>query len=249
MADGGMMDNVMKMAPMAMMALAPGGEVSGNPLLSAPSQAAPAPNWAGQYKSPASEGGGPSIEATPQAAAGQTTDLSDTAKDAQDNYQTAKAGKQVKGGNKQASDITGSFQSPEMGSQFASAAPSLMGALAHGGKVYHPQYFHEYFAGGGMSGRAVDAIVSPKEVYLNPRQVKEVIERGADPIKIGHHFPGQDKVKKKDSYSNDVIKTKLEDGGVVLPLHVTTHKDASNKGRKFVERAIAKHMKRPGGAQ
>jgi hypothetical protein len=120
--------------------------------------------------------------------------------------------------------------------------------MAKGGKVYHPKYFHEYFADGGMAGKSVDAIVSPKEVYLNPHQVKEVVERGADPMKIGHHFPGQDKVK-HDSLKNDVIKTKLEEGGVVLPIHITTHKDASHKGRKFVEKTVAKHMKRPGGAK
>lgn len=126
----------------------------------------------------------------------------------------------------------------------AAKNPSFM---AKGGSVYHPKYFHEYFAGGGMSGRSVDAVVSPKEVYLNPKQVKEVVERGADPMKIGHHFPGKDKVG-RDSLKNDVIKTKLEEGGVVLPIHITTHKDASHRGRKFVEKTVAKHMKRPGGA-
>lgn len=97
-----------------------------------------------------------------------------------------------------------------------------------------------------MAGQSVPAIVSPKEVYLNPKQVKEVVERGADPMKIGYKFPGKDKVH-KDSLKNDMIKTKLEEGGVVLPIHITTHKDASHKGRKFVERAVAKHMKRPSG--
>jgi hypothetical protein len=126
---------------------------------------------------------------------------------------------------------------------------SLASAFAQGGAVHpsHPDYFHKYFSEGGMSGKSVDAVVSPKEVYLNPHQVKEVVERGADPMKIGHHFAGKDKVS-RDSLKNDVIKTKLEEGGVVLPIHITTHKDASHRGRKFVERTVAKHMKRPSGA-
>lgn len=222
------------------------GGVAGNPLLSSPTPSAPAPNWAGQYMSPASVGGGPSVEATQSLPENETPSMGDAVKDARSNYQTQKAGKTVSGFDKQLDTIDSGMQSaPELGSQFASAAPTL--GFASGGKVYHSGYFHEYFAGGGMAGGSVDAIVSPKEVYLNPRQVKEVVERGADPIKIGHHFAGHDKVK-RDSMKNDVIKTKLEEGGVVLPIHITTHKDASHRGRKFIERAVAKHMKRPGGA-
>lgn len=171
------------------------------------------------------------------------------------------------------SQFSGASSAPSLGAGTLDAAPAASGgagmlgvdtalpalspemaagaALAHGGAVhpsYHPRYFHDYFATGGMSGPGVDALVSPKEVYLNPRQVKEVAERGADPMKIGHHFGGQDKVK-RDSFKNDFIKTKLEDGGIVLPIHVTTHKNASEKGRQFVAKTIAKHMKRPGGAK
>lgn len=159
---------------------------------------------------------------------------------------------------------------PDLGSQFAGpgyglgADTSLGGdaassgafdgalgavALSRGGTVhpkYHPKFFHEYFSSGGVSGGKIQALVSAKEVYLGPKQVKEVIERGADPMKIGHHFPGKDKVS-KDSKKNDVISTTLEQGGVVLPIHITTHKDASNRGRKFVANAVAKHMKRPMG--
>jgi hypothetical protein len=121
--------------------------------------------------------------------------------------------------------------------------------MAKGG---HPsfvaQYLHGQVTPKMASGGKVPAIVSPKEVYLNPSQVKEVVERGADPMKIGHHFPGKDRVK-RDSLKNDVIKTELDEGGVVLPIHVTTHKNASHLGRKFVEKTVAKHMKRPGGAR
>lgn len=133
---------------------------------------------------------------------------------------------------------------------------------AHGGEIHgrdrmaqggHPSFVAQYLDGQVAmprmaSGGRVPAVVSPKEIYLNPHQVREVVERGADPMRIGHHFPGQDKVKKKDSFKNDVIKTELDEGGVVLPVHITTHKDASSRGRKFVEKTVAKHMKRPGGA-
>lgn len=134
------------------------------------------------------------------------------------------------------------------------AQVAYKGGVIHGrdrmSKGGHPSFVAQFLHGqlAMASGGKVSAIVSPKEVYLNPHQVKEVMERGADPMKIGHHFPGQDKVKKKDSFKNDVIKTELDSGGVVLPLHVTTHKDASNRGRKFVAKTVAKHMKRPSGA-
>ncbi len=112
----------------------------------------------------------------------------------------------------------------------------------------HKSHLANYmFADGGMTDRDVPALVSAQEVYLNPHQVSEVVERGADPMKIGHHFPGKDKVS-KNSEKNDVIPVTLEDGGVVLPISVTKHKNASEKGRRFVERAHAKrYMKKPKG--
>ncbi len=127
----------------------------------------------------------------------------------------------------------------------------LVHLLAKGGQIHagpHKSHVANYlYAEGGPVGESVPALVSAKEVYLNPHQVKEVVERGADPMKIGHQFPGQDKVS-KNSEKNDVIPVTLEDGGVVLPISVTTHKNAAEKGRKFVERAHAKrHMKKPKG--
>jgi prepilin-type processing-associated H-X9-DG protein len=129
---------------------------------------------------------------------------------------------------------------------------AMSAIMARGGRVHpgpHKSHVANYlFADGGTAGgKDVPALVSAKEVYLNPHQVHEVVERGADPMKIGHHFPGSDKVK-KNSEKNDVIPVTLEDGGVVLPISVTTHKDASQKGRKFVERAHAKrYLKKPKG--
>jgi hypothetical protein len=114
----------------------------------------------------------------------------------------------------------------------ASLLPAL--ALAQGGHV--AGHFHRYFAGGGK----VPALVSAQEVYLNPSQVHEVLHRGADPMKIGHRFPGTDKVKGRNSTKNDTIPVDLDDGGCVIPIAVTTHKKASDKARAFVQRTMAR---------
>lgn len=212
--------------------LAGGGEIQQNPLVSAPAASAPAANWAGQYLAP-SAAGNPSIQGT-SSLPENTTDL-----------HSATQKKSQSGGGGVSSVLSDLGPISDFAS-FAATGGDVKSDQIGNNPVYHSKYFHEYFAGGGMSGRGVDAIVSPKEVYLNPKQVKEVMERGADPMRIGHHFPGKDRVK-KDSLKNDVIKTKLEEGGVVLPIHITTHKDASHRGRKFVERTVAKHMKRPSG--
>lgn len=111
--------------------------------------------------------------------------------------------------------------------------------LANGGEV-HSSHFHAYFKGGVAEGHKVPAVVSPKEVYLNPEQVKKVVHEGADPMKIGYHFPGKDKVKGKDSLKNDVIPADLDEGGVVIPVHITTHKMAPEKARAFVHKAISR---------
>ncbi len=129
-------------------------------------------------------------------------------------------------------------------------ASGLMSMFARGGNIApgpHASHVANFcFAEGGGTAK-VPALVSAKEVYLNPHQVKEVVERGADPMKIGMHIPGKDKVK-YNSQKNDVIPMDLDDGGVVLPIDITTHKDASEKGRKFVVKAHEKrYIKKPKG--
>lgn len=137
------------------------------------------------------------------------------------------------------------------GGGLLSSVGSLAALLAKGGQVHpgpHKSHVANYlFAEGGMAGEKVPCLVSPKEVILNPEQVKEVVERGADPMKIGEHVPGRDKVH-KNSIKNDVVPRDLHDGSVVLPIEITTHKGASEKGRKFVEKEHAKrYMKKPKG--
>jgi hypothetical protein len=137
---------------------------------------------------------------------------------------------------------------PEQG--FWSKAASAIG-FWKGGECKGPYQSHvaNFMYGGGhvqmKSGGTVPALVSPKEVYLSPDKVKAVVEQGADPMKIGEHIPGQDKVKGKDSKKNDFVPKDLQEGGVVLPLHITQHKKSSEKGREFVKKAVAKHMKSP----
>ncbi len=111
---------------------------------------------------------------------------------------------------------------------------------AHGGKIHGIQHFHSYFADGGMS-KKVPAMVSPGERYLNPDEVKQVVEHGANPLKIGKKILGKPRVK-GDSLKNDIVPMDLDDGGVVLPRHVSTKKNPE-KAELFVRRAV--HMKSP----
>lgn len=119
---------------------------------------------------------------------------------------------------------------------------SLLGLLAlaaHGGEVPHHERLHNYFSDGGK----VPAMVSPGEVYLSPEKVRQVVEEGKNPMKIGQHFKGKAK-KKNDSYANDTVPMTLEEGGVVIPRHITTHKMSAEKAELFVHRAIARKKAR-----
>lgn len=200
-------------------AMADGGQISPSPIVGAP---APQDQWLAPVFNQSSASNGPSIPAT-AANAPLTAGSSDGDKKEESPAKTLTAG-----------DV------------------SSLAMLAYSGgriaKGPHRSHVANFLAGGGQVGD-VKAIVSPKEVYLAPAQVHKVIHEGADPMKIGHHFPGQDKVKGRDSKKNDVIPTTLRAGGVVIPVHITTHKKASERGRKFVARTMAKHMKRPAGAK
>lgn len=122
------------------------------------------------------------------------------------------------------------LQQPEMGAQFAGKAPGL----GLDTSMDHPMVA-SYFE---FEGGKVPAMVSPKERYLNPAEVKRVMA-GADPMKLGKEVPGKAKVK-GDSLKNDTVKATLDSGGVVIPRHITTHRMASEKAAEFVRRAAAK---------
>ena len=118
----------------------------------------------------------------------------------------------------------------------SAVGPAAELAQANGGMID----WHEHFSGGG----AVPAMVSAKERYLNPEEVRKVVQEGADPLKLGTVFKGKAKVK-GDSLKNDTIKTSLQEGGVVIPRHITTMKSPhkSDKAALFVHKAV--HMKAP----
>lgn len=92
-------------------------------------------------------------------------------------------------------------------------------------------------------GGQVPALVSPGEVYLDKKAVKEV-EEGKDPIKAGEKIPGKAKVK-GDSYANDIVPKKLETGGIVLPKSVMEHKHPHWAAMQFVSQIMAKNGKLP----
>lgn len=139
----------------------------------------------------------------------------------------------------------------------AAAAPAMLGAgagdaiaggaaaslplmvAAQGGKVPEitkgprskiGQMHHGMYAEGGK----VPALVSPGEIYLKPKDVNKVADGKKSPMD-GEKIKGKAKVKgAKDSYANDTVHKKLDEGGIVLPRSVTQSKDAPQKAAEFV---------------
>lgn len=132
-----------------------------------------------------------------------------------------------------------------LGSLQATSNGAATAGWAKGGEItqgpYKSHVANFLFAKGGE----VPAMVSPGERYLSPDEVKEVVERGANPLKIGTKIPGKAKVK-GDSLKNDFVKTTLQDGGVVLPRHIM-NKKSRDHAELFVRRAV--HMKSPKGGK
>lgn len=91
-------------------------------------------------------------------------------------------------------------------------------------------------------GGKVPAMVSPGEVYLDRKDVKEV-KSGKDPIKAGEKIKGKASVK-GDSLKNDIIAKKLESGGIVIPRSITQGPDAHEKAHRFVSAVLAKQGKK-----
>lgn len=104
-----------------------------------------------------------------------------------------------------------------------------------GGEMPGP---HGHVAAFLADGGKVPAMVSPGERYLSPEEVRQVIHEGKNPLKLGKKIPGKPKVK-GDSLKNDVVSATLEEGGVVIPRHITT-KMSPEKAELFVHRAAAR---------
>lgn len=91
-------------------------------------------------------------------------------------------------------------------------------------------------------GGKVPALVSPGEVYLNPREVAKVKAKGnkpGDAIREGERIPGKAKVK-GNSYANDTVSRNLDEGGVVIPKSVMESKNPSKEAAKFVQAYMAR---------
>jgi hypothetical protein len=198
-------------------------------------------------------GGSPlNVPGTPSTAPDQT-DLNESASDAVDaikkGYKPGESGPIETGemaGGRGDSVLGGSAGTG--GTMETGLGTGLLERAYRGGKMAagpHDSHVANYLAGGSVKG--IKALVSPKEIYLSPDKVKKVIHEGADPFKIGYRFPGKDKKPGKDSKENDIIPTTLDDGGVVIDLETLKKKDPE-KARKFVHRAVAKHMKKPKGS-
>lgn len=95
------------------------------------------------------------------------------------------------------------------------------------------------FAKGGK----VPAMVSPGEIYLNPRQVKEVAQGKRSPL-AGEKIKGKAKVK-GDSLENDTVPKTLEVGGVVQPKSVTESDDKLRKAHQFIGALLTKNGSLP----
>lgn len=127
------------------------------------------------------------------------------------------------------------------------AAMMLMGA--EGGEIQDPtaprSYVTHHMMGMPMKmmaqGGQVDALLSPGEQYLDKTDVKSV-EKGANPLSVGEKIPGKPKVK-GNSYANDTVPKKLEEGGIVIPNSVMQSKDPKKEAMKFVNAIMAKHGK------
>lgn len=89
-------------------------------------------------------------------------------------------------------------------------------------------------------GGNVPAMVSPGEVYLDPREVERV-KQGANPMKVGEKIGGKPAVGgTKNSYANDTVSKDLESGGVVVPRSETQSKNPERNSAEFVAKVLAR---------
>lgn len=90
-------------------------------------------------------------------------------------------------------------------------------------------------------GGRVPALVSPGEVYLNKNKAKAAKDGKISPMKAGEKIPGKPKVSGAvNSYANDTVPKKLEEGGVVIPRSITQGPNAEANAVKFVRAVLAR---------
>lgn len=142
----------------------------------------------------------------------------------------------------------------------ANAVGGMTGLFAQGGEVekihplkaklpsmktHIPEHLHHiasirypHLAHGGE----VPIMVSPGERILKPEAAEKVAHGKADPIKASQPVPGKAKYR-GDNYSNDTVPKEAPAGSIVLPKHITEHKDAPKLAYDFVSRIKAGHHK------
>lgn len=95
-------------------------------------------------------------------------------------------------------------------------------------------------AQGGIAAHGtVQAMVSPGERYLSPKDVKEVAKGKKAPLAAGEKIPGRPEFKGND-YRNDVVPKKLQEGGIVIPNKILQSKNPGHEAKKFVIKVLAK---------
>ena len=97
--------------------------------------------------------------------------------------------------------------------------------------------------GNYAKGGKVDALVSPGEKRLTPKQAKEIADGKKNIKEVGEKFPGKPKVK-GNSYANDVIPKKLTVGDIIIPNSVMQSRDPAQGAHDFVSRIIAGRKKK-----
>lgn len=139
-------------------------------------------------------------------------------------------------------NMQGNINSSNAGVQsvLAGGVPNLIGGIgkgagmavgmANGGVVDH---LLGMACGGMADGGKVDALLSPGEIVLDPREAKRAAHGG--PVK-GRQVPGKAEVK-GDSEKNDKVPAKLKPGSVVVPR--TKAKDDA-KASAFVSAVMAR---------
>lgn len=113
--------------------------------------------------------------------------------------------------------------------------------LHHIANIRYPHLMNPHMAKGGE----VPIMVSPGERILNPHAAEAVAKGKADPIKASQPVPGKAKYK-GDNYANDTVPKEAEAGSIVLPKHITEHKNAPQMAYDFVSRIKAGHHKPKG---
>lgn len=97
--------------------------------------------------------------------------------------------------------------------------------------------------GSYAKGGRVNALVSPGEKFLKPKDVEKV-KRGANPMKVGETIPGHPLVGgAKNSYYNDIVPKKLDVGGIVIPRSATKSKNPERTSTEFVSKVLSKRKK------